>query len=526
MCLLNVPVNKTSTSFTKPVDRIVGEAIAAWERSSGTRFNQHLGGQTGRTIFADFEFKKEIQVDMPLPRFYAIRHCGAVLAGAFFMTWPALYNHYPLLYADSMSYLEDGRLVARALFLHKFSADYGGRSFIYCLGILPFHWNVNPWPIVALNALLTAYVIWLVVRSVLPRQTVTRYLALILPLSFFTSLGWFVSLIMPDILGPLLYLSMYLLVFAPESLSRAERLTLVLIAWWAVASHVTHLILAGGFCVLFLALLAFRRSMRRWLAGIAEVAMIVLIAAAAHLALHTYLYGEPSLNGKRPPFVMARVIVDGPGRSYLQQHCRDTKLTICNYLPHIPNDANEFLWDLNGIWQTASPATRERLRQEEVPFVLATLRTYPREELFISATNFWHQLISFDLGDYGPNRWVLDVFEKVLPGARAHYLVTRQAQDALPDDFSTSAQNWAVLISLLLIGTLMPFIWRHRKPRLVSLTAVTVFMVITNALVTGALSGVEDRYQSRVIWLVPLLAGLFVLEWLDHRTRRDCKGEP
>jgi hypothetical protein len=220
---------------------------------------------------------------------------------------------------------------------------------------------------------------------------------------------------------------------------------------------------------------------------------------------------------------MARVIVDGPGRSYLQQHCRDTKLTICNYLPHIPNDANEFLWDLNGIWQTASPATRERLRQEEVPFVLATLRTYPREELLISATNFWHQLISFDLGDYGPNRWVLDVFEKVLPGARAHYLVTRQAQDALPDDFSTSAQNWAVLISLLLIGTLMPLIWRHRKPRLVSLTAVIVFMVIANALVTGVLSGVEDRYQSRVIWLMPLLAGLFVLEWLDHRTRRDCK---
>ena len=32
VCLLDVPVNKTTTSFTKPVDRIVGEAIAAWER--------------------------------------------------------------------------------------------------------------------------------------------------------------------------------------------------------------------------------------------------------------------------------------------------------------------------------------------------------------------------------------------------------------------------------------------------------------------------------------------------------------
>jgi hypothetical protein len=32
VCLLDVPVNKTSTSFTKPVDRVVGEAIAAWEK--------------------------------------------------------------------------------------------------------------------------------------------------------------------------------------------------------------------------------------------------------------------------------------------------------------------------------------------------------------------------------------------------------------------------------------------------------------------------------------------------------------
>ena len=457
---------------------------------------------------------------MRLPRFCAIRRSGAVLVGALLMTWPALYNRYPLLYPDSMSYLEDGRLVARALFLHKFSADYGGRSFIYCLGILPFHWNVTPWPIVALNALLTAYVIWLVVRSISPQQTVTRYLALILALSVFTGLGWFVSIIMPDILGPVLYLCIYLLVFARESLSRGERLTLMLIAWWAVASHVTHLMLASGFCLLFLALSVFRRSMRQWLAGIAEVAMVVLIAAAAHLALHTFLYGEPSLNGKRPPFLMARVIADGPGRLYLQQHCGDMKLMICHYLPDIPNDVNEFLWNLDGAWQRASPATRERLREEEGPFVLATLKAYPREELCVSATNFRNQLMTFGLWDYGPNQWVSDVFEKVLPGARANYLKTRQAQRTLPDEFSSSAQEWAVAAALVLIGILMPFIWRRGRPRVFGLTAVIVFVVIANALVTGVLANVEDRYQSRVIWLVPLLAAVFVLEWLDHRTRR------
>jgi hypothetical protein len=33
ICLLDVPVNKTSTAFTKPVDPIVGEYIDCWKKN-------------------------------------------------------------------------------------------------------------------------------------------------------------------------------------------------------------------------------------------------------------------------------------------------------------------------------------------------------------------------------------------------------------------------------------------------------------------------------------------------------------
>jgi hypothetical protein len=463
---------------------------------------------------------------MPLPRFYPIHRSAAFVVGAFLMTWPALYNRYPLLYPDSMSYLEDGPLVARALFLHKFSADYGGRSFIYCLGILPLHCNVTPWPIVALNALLTAYVIWLVVRSILPQQTVTRYFALILPLSMFTGLGWFVGWIMPDILGPVLYLSIYLLVFAPESLSRAERLLVVLIAWWAASSHFTHLILAAVICVLMASLIVLRRkSTRGRLRGVAGVAMIVLVAAAAHLALHLYLYGKPSLNGKRPPFLMARVIADGPGKWYLQQHCADLHFAICAHAQDLPDDVGDFLWGIDGIWQSSSPDQQEELRDDEMPVVLGTLRAYPREELIISADHFWRQLNTFGLSDYDPNPWILQMVDTVLPGARARYLQSRQAQETLHEEFFASMQAWTVMASLVALLLWTVFV-RQWSRRVFGLTAIIVFVVIANAAVTGILSNVEDRYQARVIWLLPLLAGVLVLEWLNHRPRRDRKGEP
>lgn len=81
----------------------------------------------------------------------------------FFLTWPALFNRYPLLYPDSITYIADGRLVARALFLHELSGYYGTRSLIYSLGILPLHCNATLWSVVALQALLTGYILWLVV---------------------------------------------------------------------------------------------------------------------------------------------------------------------------------------------------------------------------------------------------------------------------------------------------------------------------------------------------------------------------
>ncbi len=442
---------------------------------------------------------------------------SAVLLGALLLTWPALYNGYPLIYPDSLSYIESGRPVARALFLHNFADYYGERSFIYSLVILPFHWNITPWPIVVLQALLTAYVIWLVVRSLLPRQTVTHYFFLVVPLTLFTGLGWVVGLIMPDILGPVLYLSIYLLVFAPETLSRAERLTVVPIACWAAASHVTHLILAAGMCLLLASLVVvWRHSTRiRWRA-VGGVAVILLIAAAAQYALYAYLYGKPSLTGDRPPYLTARIITDGPGRWYLERNCPNVKLAMCNYVHRLPESTDDFLWDANGIWQNASQETQELLLRQEMPFVLATLRAYPREQLSISFRNFWRQLIRFGVFN-GPSGWISDDFENAFPGARWRYLQSRQAQQTLPSEFFTSLQAWTVIASIVSLGVLVPLMRRHLSHRLVGLTAVIFFAVVANAFVTGVLSEVDDRYQVRVIWLLPLLAGAFVLEWINHR---------
>ena len=440
---------------------------------------------------------------------------AAILLGALFLMWPAFFNRYPLLYPDSMTYLENGSPVARALFLHQLSDYYGMRSLIYSLGILPFHWNATLWPIVALQAMLTACVIWLVVRSLLPQRTVFWYLSLVMLLSLLTSASWFASLIMPDILGPLLYLCIYLLVFARDTLSRPERIAVAVVAGWAVASHATHLMLGAGICLLLAALWTiFRKGfMSGRLKALGEVAAIVMLAAIAQLALNSYLYGKPSLNGQRPPFLTARLIADGPGRWYLEQHCSETKFAGCGRVRDLGHDSDQFLWADDGVWRMSSTETREQMLREEIPFALATLRTYPRAQLTRSGANFWQQLNTFEIG-FDPNDWMVRQFDEAFPSGKAQFLQSRQAGNDLPFDFLSMIQNWTVVVSLALIPAFGILLWRRWTFRLAGLSLVIISAVLANALVTGVLSTVEDRYQSRVVWLIPFLAVTFIFVWI------------
>lgn len=443
---------------------------------------------------------------------------AAVLAGALLLSWPAFYNGFPLLYPDSMTYLWDGPRVARALFLHSPLEYYGVRSFFYSLGILPLHWNLTAWPVVALQCLLVAWSVWLVVRSVAPQCSIASYLIVVAFLSLLTSSGWYASFIMPDILGPVLYLAAYLLVFGRETLSRAERLSLYPIALWAVTAHATHMVLAAVLCVLLTMFAAFdRKTFRVRTMAVGEVAALIALAAAAQMALHGYLYGRPSLNGEPRPYLMARVIADGPGLMYLEKNCGHLKWTICGHLEQLSGDTDNFLWGNDGAFEGGSDEEKTKIAKEEMPLVLGTLRAYPREQLLKSSANFRDQLIAFGAYGFDNSQWMLDQFDHVLPAARVSYLRSKQARGILPLDMISEIQFWTVVASLAAIAVLIPLLWRRHSPRLAGLGLVIVSMVILNALVTGVLSVVDDRYECRIIWLVPLLAGLMALDWLHQR---------
>jgi hypothetical protein len=399
----------------------------------------------------------------------------AVAAGALLMLWPALLNRYPLMYPDSISYLGDGRPLARILFLHAPRGYLAMRSEFYSLGIFPFHWNLTPWPIVAWQALLTSWVLWLTLRSILPHRTARRFAAtfliLVALLSLLTSVSWYVSLPMPDILGPLLYLAIYLLVFARDTLSRGERWALSALAFWAITAHSTHLMLGAGICFLLALLLLFRRPLVAGRArATAALALLLVLAVTAQFALHRYLYGHATLNGNHAPYLMARIVADGPGALYLRQHCATLDWAICSDVGHLPDNDDDFLWAPGVVWAGADARTQQRLLAEEMPLVRATLRAYPLQQAARSWANFTQQLNDFGVNDFDNNdrmqQSLAQVFpssvfpSSAIPSSATSYSRSLQARSIVPTNAFTILERWVVLPSALLLAGLLPWLWR------------------------------------------------------------------
>lgn len=429
------------------------------------------------------------------------------------MAWPAFFNGFPLIYPDSLWYIRAGRPVAAALLRNHRSFSYNNRSLVYSLGILPFHLDRTVWPVIALQCLMTTWLVWLVVRSISPKRKWLFFAILIVLLSLFSSMSWFGSLVMPDILGPDLDLSMFLLVFAPDTISRVERIALWVIAWWAIASHGTHLLIVVALgCALTILAISRRMPFRRYLTLAAQPAIIVALAVVTLIGLNTFLYDRPILQGERPPFLTARLIADGPGRQYLQEHCATSNWEVCRYTKNLAGSSDRFLWSPDGVWATANESSRRLIRSQDGQLAFAVWRAYPLEELLRSAANFSWQLQTFDLRSCVPTSEVNLQMHRATPELEGKYFQSLQAHNKLPLRTFNEIDHAAVLFSF--VGIAMRFRWllRRRPQRLIALGFVIAASLLANALVTGTLSTVDGRFGARIVWLVPLFALLCVLQ--------------
>jgi hypothetical protein len=151
---------------------------------------------------------------------------------------------------------------------------------------------------------------------------------------------------------------------------------------------------------------------------------------------------------------------------------------------------------------------------------MGTITSYPLWQADASAEHWVQQLASFGLSEFHQAKpsWDSMAFDRVIPEQGKIYKSGLAYQGYFPFKVCDWVQQITVIISIawLVLRFTSPDVraaaGRSRvygpniEALLISAAIGLSGALVVNAAVCGVLSGVYDRYQARLIWLVPFLA--------------------
>jgi hypothetical protein len=433
----------------------------------------------------------------------------------------------------------------------------GARSAFYAVPVYGLRWL---WAVAGVQAVVTSWLLWIAVRAFDWQPQGPAFIGTASALTLSTTLPFYSAFIMPDVFTGLAVLATGLVLFFPYRLSGMERCGLLALIAYAVVAHTSNIpLLLVGLAVGAL-LIGSKNQLYITTLRVSPLAGALVVGlsvwAIGLWELKT-VFGTPVQN---PPFILARLIADGPGRDFLRERCDRVDYVICELRNVEVKNEGEILWHLLAghfypkapFSARVDPERRQRLYAEERELVLSIIARDPLGQLVASSRNAAKQLISFKLEPTMDQlSSTLIWYERIAEGTASiapnvqPCLGLRKLGGARAEDWAEvladghcyySFRTWklidrwikavvaitALLIVVHLAAVLVkPESWRAVEcEHLFALFALS--MVVVNAVVCGTLSGPFDRFQARIVWLIPFAA--LVLEARTGILKRLLKG--
>jgi hypothetical protein len=435
----------------------------------------------------------------------AMQSAAAVALSALMLVWPAFWNGYPLIFADTGTYLGQALLI------------YLGwdRPPFYSVFLFATHWRLTLWGPILAQGLIVAHLLGVCLR-VLGQPNPWLLLPVAFLLGVLTGLPWFAAQLMPDMFTGVVVLALWLLGFRAELLSRGERLWMLLLATAAIAFHQSHLPLALGLALCGGALLLVWRGARPALIGTTRMAAPIVAVVVALLAVNFAAHGRASPSPFGSVFLATRLIYDGPGMDMLRRACPEAGWRVCPALDRLGAGHNAFLWEPTSPLHTELGGPK-RWGAEASAIVSETLRQAPGAVVLGILGNTWRQFFLLDTGD-GLEPWPgvpgpEPLIARFFPHELRRFLDSRQQKGLLQHDAEaiTPLHRAAALLGL---GSLVVVLVVRRRRRGLAKLALALFILAAaagNAAVTGGLSGPAIRYQARLAWLFVLAPAALLL---------------
>lgn len=484
---------------------------------------------------------------------------GWVLGGTVLIMLPALINGAPFIYFDSVYYLSSTDRIAELLHLapaldpvasggipeamgataqatapatapatDATVIEYRNRSVVFRMLASASQAVGGGWPLIALYGALTTWMLALIWTRGLGRRLTWRWLFSIGVLSLLTPLGLFAGLAMPDLLAGMLVVAVALLVGCWHSLTRVQRATLGGVLVLAMISHGSHLALGAALAAVLL-ITTWRRP------GATLGALAVMASVGATVLLDTAYIKLREGSGPQAvihrPHLTAHLIDSTVGTAYLQRHCPAAGFAVCAYADQAPIHWITFLFAdhnlPNGPFANDPVGMAMALSAEQTRFALAVFTDAPVRTLGFAIGASLEQMGRFASDGVQMPSAIFDDRAETFPAsvqqatrASAIY-ATPRALDAL------TLTSWIVVLTALLFGaragrqvyrqmqtasaataqtrrnTAQAAAQARRRQGLV-IIGILLAGAVLNAMICGILASPYDRFQARVVWLIPV----------------------
>lgn len=408
---------------------------------------------------------------------------------------PALWNGFPLIFADTGGYL--ARPFDHTLLL--------GRSALYGV-LLAASAPLAFWPTLVLQAALCVWLIGILLRVHGFAAAAPLTAGIVLCLCAVTGIAFYAAQLVPDIFVPLAVLALCLLAFHNAALTRAERYALLVLVAFAIAFHMAILALALSVLCGFLLL----RWLARWIGlprpGLALPALAIAAGLALALLSNFAIAGRLALTPGGTSFLFARLIQDGLIARYLADRCPDEEIRLCAYRDRLPQTADDWLWANHTPFYALGGT--EGYEAEERRIILQTLTAYPWQHLQTAVTSTLQQLVTLRTMtsvQAADNDHALGTLARLTPDLMPQILRAEQQKRGAFDLSSFNRVHEPVgLLACALVALAVVLGWRSLAPPVLGLLLTVAFALLANAAIAGIFSNPVDRYQSRMIWLAVL----------------------
>jgi hypothetical protein len=332
--------------------------------------------------------------------------------------------------------------------------------------------------------------------------------------------------LIPDVFASISILTLGLLVFARD-LKLRDLIIIALLLALGISVHSSHLMLVISIAALLSILFLFKKiragfsvlNYKRLLLVWGLIAISYFSVAITHLGFG----GRFTFSEGKHVFLMGRLNEMGILKLYLQDKCDEKDYKLCAYKDKI---IWGFMWDENSpLYQTGG----WEANKEEYRAIFRDLFTTPKYvKIFLvrSLESSFTQFFNFETGDtpvLGMNSAPYGAITGFMRGQEMQYLSSRQSKGRLDFTFLNNLQNLLIALSLFLSFILLIFKLPRERKLLLIYILVALFL---NAAICGTFSGISPRYQSRVVWLLPLpvflaIADILRIKWMRGKSSNE-----